>query len=864
MASARGRPHWALCAGLAVLLSPHLAAQEPSDTPPPPEQVLVELRMGRIASRTLMAYRVRSEALIPLTQFLEMAEIQYRLSLEGRLEGVVEPGHRPLVIDVARDTARLGTHHVAIDSTYRLFREGELYLGAERLGDLLGARILVDWAELAVSVVDPTDLPIGRRLYREAARDAFLRGREGVLRAERAFGLEHPNWGGAVFDYTLLLPSSDPVDAGAYTAGLGADVGGGSLELSVASLAGLGGNALRGQASWTGIWREQRSLKQLRLGDGQATGAHPRPVRGVAASNAPFIRTSRLGDVLYDGHLQPGWAVEAYRGGQLIAYDSTDDAGRFHVLVPVAFGENPVDFIGYGPFGEIQEFNRTYRVLGELLPARRFEYGISGGACRDVRCRATGNVDLRYGASPRWTVRAGVDHFWRDSLPQLFHPYASVVGSVTNAWGIEAQGVGHAFVRAAVRYEPSLHLRVVVEGTQFDSTRVSPVLTGPGLVRQWGVSAFVRPMPSTPLFFFDAAVDRLETGSLVSTRARIGASFQGDAVRLLPFLRFERLAPNGGSTTPATFAGVNTFILPRAGAGRLLSGMLIRANLELAGIDSLMSASVFVSRPLWTGVRFESGVLWTRAAVGSPTLQLVVSSYLPSVRSVTSASMSRGATATGSQYVQGSVLWDGTAGRVRLAPGPSLERAGLTGRVFFDANANGIRDADEPGLPNVGLRVGTAVAVADSNGEFHVWDLVPFEPVMVVIDSLTLENPLWVPTYASVSVVPGPNRFRSLDLPVVQGGEVEGRVVRAVDGRREGLGGVTLILTEVVTGARRTVVTFTDGSFYLLGLKPGSYRVTVDERALQVLGVTAEPTAFQLRPGATSVEPVEIRLTPRP
>jgi hypothetical protein len=860
MARARGRLHWALCAGLAVVLSPSLAAQDPSDTAA--EQVLVELQMGRIASRTVTAYRIRSEALIPLTQFLEMAEIQYRLSPEGRLEGVVEPGHRPLIIDVALDTARLGTHHVPIDSTYRLLRDGELYLGAERLGDLLGARILVDWPELTVSVVDPTDLPIGRRLYREAARDAFLRGREGVIRADRSLGLERARWGGAVFDYSLLLPSSDPVDAGAYTAGVGADVGGGSLEASVASLAGLAGSALRGQASWTGIWRDHRYVKQLRLGDGQGTGPRARPVRGVAVSNSPFIRTSALGDVLYDGSLQPGWAVEAYRGGRLIAYDSTDDAGRFRVLVPVSFGENPVDFIGYGPFGEVQEFNRTYRVLGELLPAGRFEYGASGGSCRDVRCRATGNVDLRYGASPRWTVRAGVDHFWRDSLRELFHPYASVVGSVTNAWGIEAEAVANAFVRAAARYEPSLHLRVTVEGTRFDSTPANPILTGTGLVGQWGVSAFVRPIPTTPLFFFDASVDRLETGSLVSTRARLGASFQGDAVRLLPFLRFERLQPSGAAATSATYAGVNSFILPRAGSGRLLAGMLIRANLEMAGIDSLMSASIFVSRPLWSGVRFESGLLWTRAAVGNPTLQLIVSSYLPAVRTVTSASVPRGATATGSQYVQGSVLWDGTANRVRLAPGPSLERAGLTGRVFFDANANGIRDADEPGLANVGLRIGTTVAVSDSNGAFHVWDLVPFEPIMVVLDSLSLENPLWVPAYANVSVVPGPNRFRSLDLPVVQGGEVEGRVIRSGDGR-DGVGGVTLVLTEVVTGVRRTVVTFTDGSFYLLGLKPGSYRVTVDEPALQALGVTAEPTAFQLRPGATSVAPVEIRLTPR-
>ena len=62
-----------------------------------PELVLVELRLAHIASRTVQSYRVRTEVLVPLGQFLQLAEIRYRLSPDGRLEATVDPGGRQLL-----------------------------------------------------------------------------------------------------------------------------------------------------------------------------------------------------------------------------------------------------------------------------------------------------------------------------------------------------------------------------------------------------------------------------------------------------------------------------------------------------------------------------------------------------------------------------------------------------------------------------------------------------------------------------------------------------------------------------------------------------------------------------------------------
>lgn len=821
----------------------------PADTVAEP--VIVELRIGRIARATVQGYRVRTEVLLPLSQFLQLVEIRHRLSPEGKLEATMDPGNRRIVIDVRRDTMQFGERQVRIEPEFRRFEGGDLYVGAERLGDLLGLRFAVDWADLTVTVIDPGDLPIARRLRREAARDAYLRHVEGP-KADATFGQEHPGWDGVVVDYSLFSPSVDPIGGSAYTLGLGADLAGGSLEVLGQSVGAASDGQVRVDASWTGVWRDNRWVKQMRLGDVASTSPRGRSIRGVMLTNAPYVRPSLVGALRYAGWLEPGWSVEAYRGGDLVAFDSTDAVGGFAVDLPVRYGENPVDFVAYGPFGEIREFNRTYRVLGELLPAGQFEYGLSGGQCRAAACGATANLDLRYGATRRWTVQAGLDQFWRDSLPNRVHTYASVVANPTNAWAFQGDVVGGAFAHGGVRYEPSQDIRLEGDYTRFTRDSFS-VFAAPGRAA-WSLSGFLRPSTSGGFFFFDARIDRLITAAGHTTRARLGASLQTSEIRLLPYVRAERDA------TTRTFAGLNTFILPRPQWGRFLGQLMVRTTTEVEARTGLAAWSAFAARPLARGVRLELGSTWRRGDAGL-TYSLVITSYLSAARTITAVTAPPQGGVTGTQFVQGSVLWDRPAGRLSVAPGPALERSGLSGRVFFDENANGRRDVGEPGLANVRVLVGSVAAQTDSGGGYRVWDLVPFEPIFVTIDSLSLESPLLVPSFARASIVPGPNRFRTLDIPVVQAGVIEGRVMR--EGR--GVGGVTLVLADRRTGTRRSLVTFTDGAFYLLGVKPGDYELTVDERVLDALGADATPLSFTLAPTPEGVgrSDLELRLRPR-
>jgi hypothetical protein len=370
----------------------------------------------------------------------------------------------------------------------------------------------------------------------------------------------------------------------------------------------------------------------------------------------------------------------------------------------------------------------------------------------------------------------------------------------------------------------------------------------------WSLSAFLRPLHRDGLFYFEGNLDQIRSATGTTTRGRFAASLQVGDTRLMPYVRAERQAVAAGSATTQPFAGLSAYVLPSPGRGPVLGTTFFRTSLEsrvFAGAPALTQAAVYASRPLWAGVSLETGVLWQRGSRG-PVVQVTLNTYLAAIRSYTTMSAAPRAPATVSQLVQGSLLWDRAAGGLTAAPGPSIARAGVAGRVFRDDNQNGRYDPGEALMPGVRVIVGTRPVVSDSSGEFRVWDLLPFEPVHVLVDSMSIDSPLLVPAFATAVLVPNPNRFRTLDVPIVAAGVIEGRVWRTSGASREPMGAVLLVLTDHRSGARRHFASFSDGTFYLMGVKAGDYELTVDEATLGMAALTATSLRFALAPEAAA------------
>lgn len=863
---------------LATLALAGLAVPLRADQPKP-EPVLVELALGRLATRTVSAYRLGDGAMIPLTQFLDMAEMSVLRRLDGSIETMVQPGNIPLRFDLTQHTMKLGNERRTLADSEMVAAEGEVYLSTGLLSRVFNLEWAVSWPDLEVAVLEPGTLPIARRLRRESYLRTRLNQSENPAYSAMHLGLQRQGVKGLIFDYSVLTPTTSVVDGGAYSTTLGLDIFGGSFAAGLQSQNGAG-KAPRADVSWTGIWRDNTYLSQLQVGDGISSGPRSRTLRGFSISNSPYVRPATLGNVPFGGQLGPGWTVEAYRGGRLVGFDSVNALGQFSFDVPVQYGENPVDFVAYGPFGEVREFNRTYRVRTEGLPANKLEYGLSAGECRTTRCSATGNLDLRYGLSNRWTARAGVEQFWRDSLGSLSHPYVGFLGNVGNAVSLEGEAVGDAVLHGIARFEPTINLQLQAEGNRFARGVRDPILTPAGRLDQLTLSAFFRPISRLGGTYFEASIDKINGETTDLTSGRVGASLQLSDLRLLPSVRFEK-SEGVGATFTRTFYSLNTFLLPRASLPGILGTVSARSTFELQQGAGVSSASGFVGIPVMKGLRTETGLSWFKGMRGA-TFSFLLAAELPSVRSFTTVSAGGGVPAVGTQYVQGSAIYN-PAGGVDFEAGPSLQRGGVSGRVFLDLNSNGKFDQDEQTLPGVRVVVGGTYAMSDSTGEYRVWNLLPFEPTSLTVDSTTLASPLWVPAFAAAAVEPQPNRYRNFDIPVLPGGAVEGRIVW-VEGRNGGRAdgdlavdstglsafppvrpsaGVALVFRHAASGEQRVITTFSDGGFYLMGLRPGEWEVLVDQRCLGLLRATAQVAKFSIKPDVDgdSVEGLEVVLS---
>jgi len=835
----------------------------PAAPPPHPrglglEPVIVDLELGRLVGRTVAAFRDDDEALVPLTTFFELAEIGYTVGPEGAVEARLEPSGEVIRVAPGNDSVSVGSRRLPIDARQLVVRDSTLFIASERLGAMLDLDFDINWPDLTVTVLNPDSLPVGRRMRRDQMR-ALLAARQ-PLPPDTTMGPLRTKWDGLVLDYNVTFPFSDNLVGGSsYQFGMGAQVVGGSLELGLRSVGTTATNSAELAATWKGVWIDNKWVKQLTLGTGTLTGPRYAGIRGVAVTNSPFVRPSYVGQLDYFGRLDPGWQLEAYSGAQLVAFDSIGASGDYSVTLPVGYGENAVDFVAYGPNGQVRRFNQTYRVVSEQLPYKQFEYGIAAGECVSTLCNGALNADVHYGLSRRVTVRGGVEEYWRDSLPNLLHPYAVATGLVGNAITLEGEAVANGWLRGAVRFEPSINLRLGAGYSGFDQGVVRSVIAPAGRRSQWLFDAFLRPIPSLSSFYLQGQGEIDQGVDFDATIARIQASVQVDGFRLYPYVRMDRVAPRIGPATDGRFIGLSLYTNGRPSWGSVLGGLWFRGDLESGGGEGMNLAAASVAKSFGPALRIEAGAGWRRGTPGT-TFTLSLVSYLPTLQATTTAVAPTEGTGAVVQSVQGSLIYDGSQGRVTANPNPGLQRSGVTGRVFVDQNGNGRQDAGEPGVYGVRVVVGSFTARTDSLGRYHVWDIPAFEPVDVQIDSTSLDNPLYVPAFTTASLQPPPNAYREFNLPLVTGAVLEGRVLR--DGAP--FPGATLVLTNLANGKKTIIPAFSDGTFYVLGVKPGRYSLEVDPRDLaarHLRGGTLQVTAQPDRPDQLSGLVVETETT---
>ena len=304
----------------------------------------MDVRLGQLASLALRGEREGERVWLPVAELASALELEVVVRTKSRVELRRWPSRDLLVFDADSMFVRTGASPLRITTGALRVTDGELIADIVTLQSALRTTFEISWSDLIVSLPLVDSLPIGRRVAREQAH-ARLLARSGQNADARVAPLARPLADGAVVDYSLSVPLTGTQRDIGWSSAVGLDVLGGSLELSTGAV--TGGTRLPTLASWNGVWRNGRKLTQLRLGDGLGGGPAPRLGRGIMLTNSPYARPSFFGLQTLRGDLPPGWTIEAYRNGELVAVDTVGRGSGYLLQMPVLYGENPKNTKSY-------------------------------------------------------------------------------------------------------------------------------------------------------------------------------------------------------------------------------------------------------------------------------------------------------------------------------------------------------------------------------------------------------------------------------------------------------------------------------------------------------------------------------------
>ncbi len=405
------------------------------------QELVVEIRAGQEAGQSEFAFAREGSIWVPAVAVFHLVELRASVDSLGVLSSLLEPEGFALNLYPREREAWRGNYYRITHDRDLFLHDGILYSKAADLAWVLDVELYEDFTEMVV-VFDGIDrLPLGRRLHRERMRriESMFGGEPDIV-----YEPERVAWSGATVDWNVGVSSFEALDQTNFGLGFGGALFGGAMEARYrGQLDGHGPESL--DARWQGVWPDQPWLKQLEVGNTRSAGPRGRSIEGVYVSNSPFLRSSRFGETVLNGRAEPGWEVELYRDGRLVAWDRVDDRGDWEFVIPIDYGQNPVEVRVYGPNGEVQITERAVRVDFDRIPPGAVEYGLSAGTTDYRGAEFTSNADLRYGINRNWTaprrIRGLPDSSGRRRALRLCGPHRIRHGSRPRGRGTRGQRV---------------------------------------------------------------------------------------------------------------------------------------------------------------------------------------------------------------------------------------------------------------------------------------------------------------------------------------------------------------------------------------------------------------------------------------
>jgi hypothetical protein len=159
--------------------------------------------------------------------------------------------------------------------------------------------------------------------------------------------------------------------------------------------------------------------------------------------------------------------------------------------------------------------------------------------------------------------------------------------------------------------------------------------------------------------------------------------------------------------------------------------------------------------------------------------------------------------------------------------------------AWVDENGDGVRQADEPGVPGIVADTPAGGGATSANGQLFMTGLGDGATARIRLNTEGVDDPFLVGGATTLQIVPRPGHVTAVNYPMQRSAEVQIRALL----RRDGAGArpLSALSIELVPENKAEPIAGRSdhaGVVFLEGVPPGAYAVQLDEAQARALGVS--------------------------
>ena len=824
----------ALCISFVIFFATQRAAAQ---TEPEYEEISVFLMVQRVGGIEIPAVYHNQQIYLPVHDIFDFLRIKNTPSpAYDSVAGFFINQEAAYVVDQLHNRIVYSKKVYDLNPDNLVRTQTNLYLKSNFFGEVFGLDCTFNFRSLSVTLNTKIELPVIRDMRLEFMRSNINR-MKGEVKADTTIPRSNPLFRFGMADWSVM--ANQEIGGESQTRlnlGLGARIAGGEANASLQYYVDQPFTEKQQQYLWRLVNNDRTALRQIMVGKitSQATSSIFNPVVGIQLTNAPTTYRRSYGTYTLSDYTEPDWAVELYVNSVLVDYVKADASGFFTFEVPLMYGSTNVLLRFYGPFGEERSRQQSITVPYNFLPAKEFQYTVSGGMVEDSLYSLFSRASANYGLGRFMTIGGGMEYL-SSVTSGSFMPFVNTsmrLGSNLLFSGEYTQGVRG---KGILNYRTARNLQFELNYTWYDRHQTAinfnyleerkAIVSFP--IRGRSFSAYSRITLSQNIL----PATKYSTAEWLLSGVFFGVSTNFTTYAMFPELIRPYIYSNLslGLRLPGKFLfrpqaqfeyTANQFMLVK---GELEKQFLKHGFLNLS-YEYNFKSSV---QNIQVGFRYDFSVAQTAFTFRRSN---DINSLVESAR--------------------GSLLVDRGTNYVGASNRTSIGKGGIVLMPFLDLNGNGLYDKGEPKV--LGLRIsinGGRVEQNKRDSVIRIFDLEPYVSYFIELNRFSFENIAWQMRLKNVSVMVDPNQFKLVKIPISVMSEATGMVNLSVVGGDQGQGRIIVDFYRSNGTFFARTLTEPDGYFSFLGLPAGSYIARVDTAQLRKLNMTSSPDtlAFSIK-----------------